>query len=325
MSNTRLFQGFMAIVILVMMIFPVSAHAQVPARFYWKDLIGVNAVPLIFMDISGNANPLDGASFVIPGSSVEANVALGGYARTFTLFNRPAMAAALLSMGRVSGEASIFGKTYSQSTNGFGDPTLEFVIGLIGPPPIKNIPDSMRYEPGFSLDLLVDLIVPIGEYDNDVPLNMGQNRWYGRVAAPIVWQLGAWVPGRRTTLEFLPSIWLYGDNDDFVGRRLSTDPKFQLEAHLTRDFHELLWGSVDMNYMAGGKSSINGKGGEDLDMLGMGFTLGYHINDNIQITASYMATINDSAPTDLRMDSFKLSLVFGWHPLVEGMKRLGGE
>jgi len=325
MSNTRFIQGFMAIVILVIMMFPVSAHAQVPARFYWKDLIGVNAVPLIFMDISGNANPLDGASFVIPGSSVEANVALGGYARTFTLFNRPAMAAALLSMGRVSGEASIFGKTYSQSTNGFGDPTLEFVIGLIGPPPIKNIPDSMRYEPGFSLDLLVDLIVPIGEYDNDVPLNMGQNRWYGRVAAPIVWQLGAWVPGRRTTLEFLPSIWLYGDNDDFVGRRLSTDPKFQLEAHLTRDFHELLWGSVDMNYMAGGKSSINGKGGEDLDMLGMGFTLGYHINDNIQITASYMATINDSAPTDLRMDSFKLSLVFGWHPLVEGMKRLGGE
>jgi len=31
------------------------------------------------------------------------------------------------------------------------------------------------------------------------------------------------------------------------------------------------------------------------------------------------------APTDLRLDSFKLSLVFGRHPLVEGMKRLGGE
>jgi hypothetical protein len=38
-----------------------------------------------------------------------------------------------------------------------------------------------------------------------------------------------------------------------------------------------------------------------------------------------MASINDSAPGDLRMDSFKLSLIFGWHPLVEGMKRLGGD
>ena len=325
MNNTRIIKCLVAAMAIIMMLFPLSSNAQVPPRFYWKSLIGVNAVPVIYMDISGNANPLDGANFVIPESNINASVAMGGYARTFTLFNRPAMAAALLPMGRVSGEASLFGQTFSQSTNGFGDPTLEFVIGLIGPPPIKNIPDSMRYEPGFSLDLLVDLIVPIGEYDDDVPINMGQNRWYGRIAAPIVWQLGDWVPGRRTTLEFLPSIWLYGDNNDFVGQQLSTDPKFQLEAHLTRDFHKHLWGSVDMNYFSGGQSSINGQGGEDLDMLGMGFTLGYQINDNIHLTAGYMATINDSAPPDLRMDSFKMSLVFGWHPLVEGMKRLGGE
>lgn len=149
-------------------------------------------------------------------------------------------------------------------------------------------------------------------------LNIGLNRWYGRVGAPIVWQIGSWVPGRRTSLEFLPSIWFFGDNDDFVGHRLSTDPKFQLEGHLTRDFHEHLWGSFDVNWMTGGKSSIDGVAGEDLDMIG----LGYHINDNIQLTAGYIANVNDSAPTDLRMDGFKLSLLFGWHPLIEGMKRL---
>ena len=49
------------------------------------------------------------------------------------------------------------------------------------------------------------------------------------------------------------------------------------------------------------------------------------INDNLQLTAGYMATVNDSEPTDLRIDGFKISLVFGWHPLVEGMKRLQGE
>ncbi len=32
------------------------------------------------------------------------------------------------------------------------------------------------------------------------------------------------------------------------------------------------------------------------------------------MTAGYMATVNDGAPTDLQMDGFKLSLVFGWHP-----------
>ncbi len=323
MNYTRTIQCFIAVAVFVMMMFPTAADAQVPPRFYWKSLIGANAVPVIYMDMSGNVNPFDPAHFVIPESSVSASVALGGYARTFSLFNRSALVAVLLPMGRISGEASLFDQTFKQSTSGFGDPTLEFVINLVGPPPIKNMPDLMRYEPGFSLDLLVDLIVPIGEYDNEKALNIGQNRWYGRVGAPIVWQLGSWVPGRRTTLEFLPSVWLFGDNDDFVGHRLSTDPKFQLEGHLTRDFHEHFWGSLDMNYMAGGQSSVDGESGEDLDMLGLGFTLGYHINDNIQLTAGYMATVNDSAPTDLRMDVFKLSLVFGWHPLIEGMKRLG--
>lgn len=325
MNNTRIFQCCMAVAVFVIMMLPASSDAQVPPRFYWKSLIGGNALPAIYMDMSGNVNPLDGSHFVIPDSSIDANVALVGYARSFTLFNRSAMAAALLPVGRISGEASLFGKTFSQNTSGYGDPTLEFVINLVGPPPIKNIPDAMRYEPGFSLDLLVDLIVPIGEYDNENALNMGQNRWYGRVGAPIVWQLGSWVPGRRTTLEFLPSIWLFGANDDFVGHRLSTDPKFQLEGHLTRDFHQDLWGSVDMTYLSGGKSSIDGASGDSLDMVGLGFTLGYQINDNIQLTAGYIASINDSAPTDLRMDVFKLSLVFGWHPLIEGMKRLGSD
>ena len=302
-----------------------SVSAQVPARFYWKSLVGGSAVPVIYMDASGNSNPMDPANFIIPDSSFEASVALGGYAQTFSLFDRSALVAALLPVGRISANASLFGLDFTESTNGYGDPTLEFVINLVGPPPIKNIPDQIRYEPGFSLDLLVDLIVPIGEYDDKQLLNMGQNRWYGRVATPIVWQIGSWVPGRRTTLEFLPSAWVFADNDDFMGHELSTDPKFQVEAHLTRDFHKDLWGSVDLNWMYGGQSSLDGNDGEDLDMLGMGFTLGYHVNENIQLTAGYMASVNDNDPGDLQMDVFKISLVFGWHPLIEGMKRLGAE
>ena len=132
---------------------------------------------------------------------------------------------------------------------------LEFDINVIGPQAQKNIPDALRYEPGFSVDLLADLALPIGEYDSSQPLNLGQNRWYGRLGAPIVWQLGAWVPGRRTTLEFLPAVWLFGDNNDYVGQTLKTDPLFQLDAHLTRDFTEHFWGSLDVAWYSGGQAT----------------------------------------------------------------------
>ncbi len=302
-----------------------EAIAQVPARFYWKSLTGSKAVPVIGMSMSGNANPVDKSRLVIPNARFEAEVVLAGFAQTLPLFERATTIAVLFPMGRLSGEANLFGQTFSSIANGFGDPMLEFDINIIGPKAIKNIPDVIRYEPGFSLDLLVDLAIPIGEYDSSQPLNLGQNRWYGRVGAPIVWQLGPWIPGRRTTLEFLPSLWLFSDNDNFVGRTLSTDPMFELEGHLTRDFYKDLWGSFDMTWITGGKASLNGGPGEKLNMVNAGVTLGYHINDNVQFTAGYMASINDSDPTDLRMDNFKISLVFGWHSLVEGMKRLEGE
>jgi hypothetical protein len=156
-------------------------------------------------------------------------------------------------------------------------------------------------------------------------LNLGQNRWYGRVGIPIVWQLGAWVPGRRTTLEFLPAVWLFGDNDDYVGQTMETDPMFQLDAHLTRDFTEHFWGSLDGAWYSGGKPTIDGVSGKKLSNVGLGFTLGYNINDNLNLTFSYKSTIDDDDPDDLRMDMFMVSLVYGWHPLLEGARRLGEE
>jgi len=302
---------------------PPQALAQMPARFYWKTLSGASAVPLIVNSISGNTNPFDMGHTVTPGANFDATLAMMGYAQTFTLWDRSAMAAIIFPMGRISGDVNLpTGRTVSQSASGFGDPMLEFNLNLIGPKAQKNIPDAMRYEPGLSVDLLADLALPIGEYNSDQPLNVGQNRWYGRIGAPVIWQLGSWVPGRRTTLEFLPAIWLFGKNTDYVGQTLKTDPLFQLDAHLTRDFTEQLWGSLDLVWYNGGKATINGVAGEKLNNIGVGLTLGYQVNTNLALTFGYKSTIGDNAPTDLRMDGFMVSLVFGWHPMIEGMRRL---
>lgn len=306
--------------------FPQPSQAQVPARFYWKSLAGASGVPLIYESISGNTNPFDPAHTVTAGADFDANMAIAGYALTFPLFDRSAVAALLVPMGRISGEATVNGLTlFNESASGFGDPMLEFNINLLGPPAQKSIPDAMRYEPGFSVDLLIDLALPIGEYDSDQQLNIGQNRWYGRLGMPIILQLGPWVPGRRTTLELLPAVWLFGDNDDYVGRTMETDPMFQVDAHLTRDLTERLWGSLDAAWFTGGQASIDGIEGDDLSNLGVGLTLGYTINENINLTFGYKSTLNDDDPADLRMDTFMVTLVYGWHPIIEGARRLKSE
>jgi Putative MetA-pathway of phenol degradation len=327
MKPTVLLRFVAATLLAVGMLCPPQALAQMPARFYWKTLSDANAVPLMFESLSGNSNPFDPSHTVTPGANFDATLALAGYAHTFTLADRSAMVALILPMGRISGQVTTeAGKITQQSSRGFGDPMIEFDINILGPPAQKNLPATLRYEPGFSVDVLVDLAVPIGEYDSSQQLNLGQNRWYGRIGLPTIWQLGSWVPGRRTTLEFLPVVWFFGSNTDFVGQTLKTDPAFQLDAHLTRDFTEHLWGSLDATWYNGGQSRINDVSvAKPLNNFGFGLTFGYQINENLNLTFGYKSTVNDTAPTDLRMDAFMISLVYGWHPLIEGARRLQGE
>ena len=306
-----------------------AANAQVPPRFYWKTLQGPNAVPVIAMSVSGNVNPLDPSLNPDPSASLSADIVIAGYAKMFPVWNKAAMLAVLLPMGRIEGDFLAGPLLFREASSGFGDPMIEFNMNLIGPPPIMTLPDLMRYEPGFSLDLVVDVMFPLGQYDNTQSLNLGQNRWYGRIGMPIIWQLGPWIPARRTTLEFFPSITLFGDNDDFIGDNLQSDPTFALEAHLTRNFTSKFWASLDATYSSSGDSTISSAVGSmtasGSDMTQVGFTLGYQLNDSMQLTIGYKSTLNnDAASNDLQMSTFLISFTTGWHPLIEGVGRLSG-
>jgi hypothetical protein len=57
----------------------------------------------------------------------------------------------------------------------------------------------------------------------------------------------------------------------------------------------------------------------------VGFTLGYQINDSMQLTLGYKSTLNnDAASNDLQMSVFMISFTTGWHRLLEGAERLSG-
>ncbi len=322
MRSTTRFNSYAALTITILVLCSLQSQAQVPARFYWKTLSGTNAVPVVVQSLSGNSNPFDPAHIVTPGANFDATIAIAGYGRFFSLHDRSAMIAVVEPMGRISGDVTVAGRTFKQSAAGFGDPMLEFDINVIGPKAQKTIPDALRYKPGFSVDLLGDLAFPIGQYDSNQPLNLGQNRWYGRVGAPVVWQLGPWVPGKRTTIELLPAVWLFGTNDNFVGQTLSTDPLFQLDGHFTRDLTDHFWASFDTSWYNGGGATINGVSGDKRNDVALGFTAGYQINDNLGLTLGYKSTINDSAPDALRMNQFMVSVVYGWHKIIEGSKRM---
>ena len=58
----------------------------------------------------------------------------------------------------------------------------------------------------------------------------------------------------------------------------------------------------------------------------VGFTLGYQLNESMQLTIGYKSTLsNDAGANELQMSTFTISFVAGWHRLIEGVDRLSGD
>ena len=169
MTPTRIMNP-VVIVIMLTLSLPGITYAQGDgARFYWKGLNGTNAVPVIGSSLSGNANPLNPALTVVPGAEFSATMTMAGYARFLPVLKRSAFFSVIVPMGRVNSNVTVNQISTSTTARGYGDPMLQFDMNIIGPKAIMNIPDMLRYKPGFSVDIVSSLAIPIGEYNNESP------------------------------------------------------------------------------------------------------------------------------------------------------------
>ncbi len=309
------------------------------ARAYWKARDGTHIVSgqYLFLDmVATDTQTFDPAHFIFPNSKAEANLFLASYAYHFTLFDRPSSVALNLLGGSAdvdvdtnfapsqflpSGVAP--GASFSQSATGFGDPTVQLDVNLFGTPPLISTVDLLNYEPTWTIDAAVMLAAPIGQYDDDRLINMGQNRFFGRFALPMKYHFGAFAPGYMTTIELTPSVWLFDQNDDFLGQTLENDPLWQLEGHVTHDFTRSFSGSLDLLYRRGFQSEIDGvEVGDELEVGNLGLTLNYQVTDNLALRAGYSSNL--FGDSDLDNSVVRLQLVYGWHRLSENMRKLRG-
>lgn len=300
------------------------------ARTSWKAMDGTNIIAFQYLPFDGDSfgsKVFDPVHYVYPESEMQANIFMLSYLRHFTLFDRTAVFGASVLGGNLDvesfGSPLTEGGDFKQAAHGFGDPMAQLALNVFGAPAIRSFYDISKYEPKAVLDVSVLGAFPIGQYDSDRVVNMSLNRWWTRIAAPFTYHIGPFVPGYRTSVEFTPSVYLFGSNDDFVGRKLDNDRLYQLEAHVTRDFTSHFFGSVDFLYRQGLLSKINdGEVGGKLSLLSAGFTLDYHVNDNVGLRVSYHSLVGGGS--DVEGDMFRLNVNFGWHALVEMVGKLGG-
>jgi len=282
------------------------------ARAYWKGRAGTQGVSFQYLSLdlqASDSQQFAPGQYIYANADAEASIFVANYVRHMTLFNRPSS----LSLAIAGGSVDINANTT--------DPSAQLVVNLFGTPPLKANFDLLDYEPTWTLDTAVMLGVPIGEYDDDKLVNMGLNRWFGRVAFPFKYHFGVFTPGYMSSLEVTPAVWLFAENDDFMGQKLENDPMWQLEAHLTHDFTPSFFGSLDLLYRGGFQSEVNGvEVGDELDIGNLGFTLSYQVTDNLSIRTGFSSNV--FGDNNLDNSIIRIQFVYGWHRDFENIKKL---
>ena len=317
---------------LVLIVFSTSTvHAQFDgARTSWPLPINTNVVSATYVTGTANAS-LSVLDRVQADVDINSDLYVLSYLRSQAILGRTVHWQALLTAGSQSTNSPLPLSANRTHADGLGDFSIGGTINLIGAPKLP-VREAIRHEVDLSVNLGVLVTFPTGSYDSNEVLNMGSNRWSARISLPIIKSLTDWVPARRTTLEITPAVIFFGDNDKSMGSTIKQDPVYSVEAHLTRDMTSEAFISLDYTWVDGGDQEFidNASGVSTGAMSGLGaqvagVTLGFKINDNLNLNLTHMQTIGESAdPFELNGSLTKIMLNWGWHDVLERRRRSEG-
>jgi hypothetical protein len=228
---------------------------------------------------------------LIADATVELHTLLLSYTRYFPLAGRTGRIDLLVPIQSGRWDGLVDGVPTSVSRTGLADPILRLSTLLIG---------GLSTSVGAALDIRF----PLGEYEQDKLINLGQNRFAIAPQIGVLHTRGEW------SFELTASSFFYTDNAEFFGSNdLAQDPLPVLQTHVVRTFGQSFWLSLGVAYGWGGESTVDDvpKDDEKSNLL-FGPSFGIRIDASQSLRFSYVRT---DALTDIGTDSH--NLVAGWN------------
>jgi hypothetical protein len=168
---------------------------------------------------------------------VQAHTGFFGYARSFGLWGTSGKFDIVDAEVWISGEAKVAGQPRSRETSGLAGPQFRASINLYGAPAM-TMSEFTNYQQNIIVGMSFAMTAPVGRYDSDKLLNIGNNRWSFKP------ELGISKAWGRFTLELAPGVTFFTENDEFLGQVREQDPLFSMQGHLICSFRRGLWGAV---------------------------------------------------------------------------------
>jgi hypothetical protein len=215
----------------------------------------------------------------ITGAEASINVPLVSYYHSFDLLGRSANFSVAQPYGFGEFRGTVADVPKSADRSGFLDTYARVAVNLIGGPAMEPA-EFAKWHQSVLLGASLEIVAPTGQYDPTKVVNWGNNRWGFKPEIGYSQRWGQWV------LDAYGGVWFFTANPDYhPGTRTLTEATVgEVEAHLSYDFKQRLWVSLDANYWWGGETSLNGVANLATDQK----------NSRVGITASVPITAHQS-------------------------------
>ena len=254
---------------------------EIEPRSYVNTPVGINFLLAGYSYSDGGLSTA--ASSPIKDAQLKMNTGILAYARTLDVWGKSGKFDVILPYSQLSGSAMVAGQPREREVSGLNDPRFRFSVNFYGAPAL-SLQDFANYQQDLLIGASVQVSAPLGQYDKDKLVNLGNNRWFVKPDIGISKAWGA------LTIELSTGVIFFSKNDDyFGGKTLAQNPVSSTQVHLTYNLGRGVWVALSGTYDYGGRTTIDGVRSDELDnnsRAGITLALPVNRNNSIKLFAS---------------------------------------
>jgi len=261
----------------VLLFMAAQAHAtDIEPRAYVNTPVGVNFLLVGYAYSNGGLSTSGSAPLKDAHLNVDTEVL--AYAHSLDVWGKSGKFDVILPYSELSGNALVAGQRRVRNVSGFNDPLFRFSVNFYGAPAL-SVQEFANYRQDLLIGASIQVSAPLGQYDKDKLVNLGNNRWFVK---PDIGISKAWGP---LTLELSTGLYVFTKNDDYYGgTTLSQDPISSTQVHASYSLGRGVWAALSWTYDYGGRTTIGGVPNEDVQHNSrLGATLALPVNRNNSI------------------------------------------
>jgi hypothetical protein len=243
-----------------------------------------NAITLTWAFYDGGVN--FNGTVPITGATGRYNVPVFTYYHSLNFLGRSANITGSLPYAVGNFQGDVLGSQKAVYRSGLLDASIRFSVNLRGGPAMDP-QQFMKWKQKSLLGLSLKVIAPTGQYDGNRLVNWGINRWAFKPELGYSQRWSHWV------LDGYAGVWFYTLNSASYNlpapKPQSEAPIGSLEGHLSYDFKQRCWVSLDGNFWWGGVTSLSGIRNLATKQLAsrIGVTASFPLSKHESIKASY--------------------------------------